>query len=92
MEQTEENRARLGALEPDKHGHFHLSDTPLRALGAVARKMGATTTGLSTVRQRLLDRGPTYATEDYGYVDFTVPRFAEFMRRSMPTFRPASSR
>ena len=54
--------------------------------------MGATTTGLSTVRQRLLDRGPTYATEDYGYVDFTVPRFAEFMRRSMPTFRPASSR
>ena len=56
------------------------------------RGMGDTTTALSTVRQRLLDRGPTYATEDYGYVDFTAPRFAEFMRRSMPTFRPASSR
>jgi hypothetical protein len=40
------------------------------------------------VRQRLLDKGLVYATEDYGYVDFTVPRFAEFMARHMPYRAP----
>ena len=53
-------------------------------VGAVATTMGSTTTALSTVRQRLLDRGLIYATEGYGHVDFTVPRFDEFMRRHMP--------
>jgi hypothetical protein len=52
--------------------------------------MGTTTTALSTVRQKLLDRGLIYATEDYGYVDFTVPRFDEFMRRHMPFRRPSA--
>jgi hypothetical protein len=28
-----------------------------------------------------------YATEDYGHVDFTVPRFHEFMVRYLP-YRP----
>lgn len=42
-------------------------------LGQVAKAMGSTTTALSTVRQKLLDRGLIYATEDYGHVDFTVP-------------------
>jgi len=60
-------------------------------VGAVANAMGSTTTALSTVRQKLLDRGLIYATEDYGYVDFTVPRFDEFMRRHM-TFKPAPAR
>lgn len=60
-------------------------------VGAVAKAMGSTTTALSTVRQRLLDRGLIYATEDYGHVDFTVPRFDEFMRRHMP-FRPTPAR
>lgn len=57
--------------------------------GAVAKAMGTTTTTLSTIRQKLLDRGLIYATEDYGYVDFTVPRFDEFMRRHMPYKAPA---
>jgi hypothetical protein len=56
--------------------------------GSVASAMGTTTTALSTVRQKLLDRGLIYATEDYGYVDFSVPRFDEFMRRHMPFRRP----
>jgi AAA ATPase domain len=60
-------------------------------VGAIAKAMGSTTTALSTVRQRLLDRGLIYATEDYGHVDFTVPRFDEFMRRHMP-FKPAAPR
>jgi len=50
--------------------------------------MGTTTTMLSTVRQRLLDRGLIYATEDYGYLDFTVPRFEEFMHPHMPYRAP----
>ena len=53
-------------------------------VGAIAKAMGSTTTALSTVRQSLLDRGLIYATEDYGHIDFTVPRFDEFMRRHMP--------
>lgn len=53
--------------------------------------MGTTTTGLSTLRGRLLDKGLIYATEDYGYLDFTVPRFDEFMRRYMP-FKPPAKR
>ena len=36
-------------------------------VGSVARAMGSTTTTLSTIRQKLLDRGLIYATEDYGY-------------------------
>jgi hypothetical protein len=56
--------------------------------GSVAAKLGKTTTAVSTVRQRLLDKGLVYATEDYGHVDFTVPRFAEFMRRHMPYRAP----
>ncbi|MBA3261078.1 MAG: ATP-binding protein [Thermoleophilaceae bacterium] len=55
--------------------------------GDVAGRLGRKTSELSTVRQRLLDKGLVYATEEYGYVDFTVPRFGEFMVRYMP-FRP----
>ena len=65
-------------------------------LGQVAKAMGSTTAALSTVRQKLLDRGLIYATEDYGHVDFTVPRFDEFTRRHMaytpPSSRPPKSR
>ena len=42
---------------------------------------GRKTSEVSVVRQRLLEKGLVYATEDYGYVDFTVPRFGEFMVR-----------
>lgn len=61
-------------------------------VGAVAKAMGSTTTALSTIRQKLLDRGLIYATEDYGHIDFTVPRFDEFMRRHMSYKRPSSGR
>jgi hypothetical protein len=49
--------------------------------GSVARQAGKSTAALSQIRQRLLDKGLIYATEDYGHVDFTIPRFDEFMRR-----------
>lgn len=64
-----------------------LGSGPYRS-GAVATKLGKTGPALSPVRQQLLTKGLIYSTEDYGYIDFTVPRFDEYMRRSMP-FRAA---
>ena len=58
--------------------------------GSIARVMWSTRTALSTVRQKLIDRGLIYPTEDYGYLAFTVPRFDEFMRRHMPYRAPAA--
>lgn len=60
--------------------------------GDVAAKLGRKTSEVSMVRQRLLDKGLVYATEDYGHVDFTVPRFGEFMVRYMPYRKPRSAR
>jgi hypothetical protein len=68
-----------------------LGEGPYRT-GAVAAKLGRKTAAVSMVRQRLLDKGLIYATEDYGYIDFTVPRFAEFMVRYMPYRKPRSTR
>jgi AAA ATPase domain len=68
-----------------------LGPGPYRS-GNVARKAGKSTTALSQIRQRLLDKGLIYATEDYGHVDFTIPRFDEFMRRHMPYRAPRRKR
>jgi hypothetical protein len=76
---TEQERRYMRAMA-------ELGEGPYRS-GAVAAKLGRKTTEVSVIRQRLLDKGLVYATEDYGYVDFTVPRFHEFMARYMP-YRP----
>jgi hypothetical protein len=60
-----------------------LGDGPYRSAD-VAAMLGRRTSEVSMTRQRLIDKGLVYATEDYGHVDFTVPRFDEFMRRHMP--------
>ncbi len=60
-----------------------LGDGPYRS-GRVAEKAGLSASGASPVRRQLMNKGFIYATEDYGFVDFTVPRFAEFMQRYMP--------
>jgi len=59
-----------------------LGSGPYRA-GQIAKLLARKTSDLSVVRQRLLEKGLVYATEDHGYLDFTVPRFDEFMRRHM---------
>lgn len=64
-----------------------LGDGPYRS-GQVAEKAGQTVTQASPVRQQLIAKGLIYATEDFGHLDFTVPRFGEFMRRCMP-YQPA---
>lgn len=68
-----------------------LGEGPYKS-GDVAAKLGRRTTDVSMIRQRLLDKGLVYATEDYGYVDFTVPRFGEFMTRYMSYRAPRSPR
>ncbi len=67
-----------------------LGEAPYRS-GAVAAKLGRKTTEVSMTRQHLIDKGLAYSTEDYGHVDFTIPRFDEFMRRHMPYRAPGSS-
>ncbi len=59
--------------------------------GDVAHATGKPTTALSPVRQSLLSKGLIYATEDYGHIDFTVPRFDEYLRRQL-THRPPHPR
>jgi AAA ATPase domain len=65
-----------------------LGEGPYRS-GQVAEKVGQSVGQASPTRQQLMTKGLIYATEDFGYVDFTVPRFAEFMRRSVPFPSPA---
>jgi hypothetical protein len=59
-----------------------LGEGPYRS-GLVADKLARKTSEVSMTRQHLIDKGLIYATEDYGHVDFTIPRFEEFMRRHM---------
>ena len=69
-----------------------LGEGPYRS-GQVAAKLGvAGQVSFRLARQRLIDKGLAYATEDYGHIDFTVPRFDEFMRRHMPYRSPGTSR
>ena len=81
---TQEERRYMRAMA-------ELGEGPYRS-GQVAGKLGRSTSELSMTRQHLIDKGLAYATEDYGYIDFTVPRFDEFMRRHMPYRAPSSGR
>ena len=64
-----------------------LGEGPYRS-GDVAAMLGVKTSEVSATRQRLLEKGLAYATEIYGYIDFTIPRFDEFMRRYMSHSAP----
>jgi hypothetical protein len=64
-----------------------LGSGPYRS-GAVAKKLGKSSAALSQLRDRLISKGLIYATEDFGHLDFSVPRFDEFMRRFMPYKSP----
>jgi hypothetical protein len=68
-----------------------LGSGPYRS-GAVASKLGKSSASLSQLRDRLIGKGLIYATEDFGHLDFTVPRFDEFMRRYTGFRPPARSR
>lgn len=60
-----------------------LGDGPQQS-GQIATQLGYTDTGKTSVtRSNLIDKGLIYSPE-YGQVDFTVPHFADFMRRNFP--------
>lgn len=80
---TEQERRYMRAMA-------ELGAGPYKA-GDIARTMGRRTTAVSPIRQSLLEKGLIYATEDFGYVDFTIPRFDEFMRRHV-RHEPASKK
>jgi hypothetical protein len=68
-----------------------LGSGPYRS-GAVGKKLGKSAAALSQLRDRLITKGLIYATEDFGHLDFSVPRFDEFMRRYMPYKQPPKPR
>jgi AAA ATPase-like protein len=68
-----------------------LGSGPYRS-GAVAKKLGRSSAALSQLRDRLIGKGLIYATEDFGHLDFSVPRFDEFMRRYMDYRTPSKPR
>jgi hypothetical protein len=68
-----------------------LGGGPYRS-GLVADMLAQAAGALSTTRQRLIDKGLIYATDEYGYVEFSVPRFDEFMRRYLSHEPPAGER
>lgn len=60
-----------------------LGDGPQES-GGVARRLGfGDTAQTSVTRSNLIEKGLIFSPE-YGLVDFTVPHFAEFMRRNFP--------
>jgi hypothetical protein len=68
-----------------------LGTGPYRS-GAIAKKLGKSSASLSQLRDRLIGKGLIYATEDFGHLDFSVPRFDEFMRRYMEYKAPPRQR
>jgi hypothetical protein len=57
--------------------------------GGVAAKLGRWTSKVSMMRQRFIDKGLVYATQDYAHVDFTARRFDELVRRHMAYGAPS---
>lgn len=51
--------------------------------GEVAAAGGRTSSGLSAIRDRLIKEGLVYAPR-YGWVEFALPRFDEYVRRTLP--------
>ncbi len=56
-----------------------LGDGPY-AVADIAQAMGRTQKSLGPTRASIISKGMIYST-DHGYLDFSVPLFAEFMRR-----------
>ena len=56
-----------------------LGDGPF-AMADIAKELKRTQKSLGPVRANIISKGMIYST-DHGYLAFTVPLFAEFMRR-----------
>lgn len=51
--------------------------------GAVARYLGVKSTAITTVRASLISKGMLYSPA-YGVIEFSVPLFSEFLKRTIP--------
>lgn len=58
-----------------------LGDGPY-AMADIATAMRRTQSSLSPIRANIISKGMIYST-DHGYLNFTVPLFAEYMRRQV---------
>ncbi|MBK5010588.1 AAA family ATPase [Pseudomonas sp. S60] len=76
-------RVRIDQLTPSEvlfvRAMSELGDGPY-AVGDIARRMGRTQSSLGPIRAKVIAKGMAYST-DHGVLDFTVPLFAQFMRR-----------
>jgi len=76
-------RVRIDQLTPSEvlfvRAMSALGDGPY-AVGDIAKAMGRTQSSLGPTRAKVIAKGMAYST-DHGVLDFTVPLFAEFMRR-----------
>ena len=55
--------------------------------GRVAELLGRTSQQCGPTRKQLIDKGLLYTT-DHGYAAFTVPKFDQYLRRSVPQLAP----
>lgn len=76
-------RVRIDQLTPSEvlfvRAMSELGDGPY-AVGDIAKAMGRTQSSLGPIRAKVIAKGMAYSI-DHGVLDFTVPLFAEFMRR-----------
>jgi hypothetical protein len=78
---------RLTGREKDYlRGMAELGPGPHRT-GAVATRLGGSTTSLGPIRDALIKKGMIYSPV-HGEIAFTVPLFDEFLRRAIPAFQP----
>ncbi len=90
FEQLDNNffRVRFDRLTPGERIFLRtmaeLGKGPFKA-GDIADKCNVKLSVLSSTRANLIKKGMIYSPT-YGYIDFTVPLFDQFMRRIMPTY------
>lgn len=87
-------RVRLDRLTPRERDYVRamaeLGPGPHRS-GKIAKLLGIQVTTAGPLRGGLIKKGMIYS-QQHGETAFTVPMFDEFMRRTMPGWRPALQR
>lgn len=83
-------RVRLDRLTTRERDYLRamadLPEGPYRS-GDIAKRLGLESSQVGPLRSALIRKGMIYSPQ-YGVTSFTVPMFAEFMRRSMPRWTP----
>lgn len=72
---TQTERSYLAAMASLGHGPYRT--------GEVADRLGKKSTSLSLVRDKLINKGLIYGPS-HGLLDFTVPQFDDYLRRTQP--------